>query len=112
MAVRLSRGLGDGAAVQGVRLSCHAFRDNTVGLQLFALAYNLTNFLRSLTLPDAIAQWTLTTLRERLVTIGARILRHGRHLMFQLAEVAVPQALVTAILRRIEHLREPPVAAI
>ncbi|HEX6012007.1 MAG TPA: transposase, partial [Geminicoccaceae bacterium] len=93
------------------RLTCRAFRDNAVRLQLFALAYNLANFLRSLALPNEAAQWSLTTLREKLVKIGARIVRHGRYLVFQLAEVAVPRALFAAILGRIERLRGPPVAA-
>jgi hypothetical protein len=98
-------------ALRWTRLSCRAFRDNAVRLQLFALAYNLANILRSLVLPDQVAQWTLTTLREKLVKIGARIVRHGRYVVFQLAEVAVPRALFTAILRRIDRLRGPPVAA-
>jgi Transposase DDE domain group 1 len=98
-------------ALRWNRLSCRAFRDNAVRLQLFALAYNLANFLRSLALPDQVAQWSLTTLRERLVKIGARIVRHGRYLVFQLAEVAVPRALFADILRRIDRLRGPPVPA-
>jgi len=81
-----------------------------VRLQLFALAYNLANFLRCLTLPDAVAQWSLTTLREKLVKIGARIVRHGRYWVFQLAEVAEPRALFAEILRRIDRLRGSPVA--
>src|ERR671932_2511661 len=79
-------------ALRRTRLSCRAFSDNAVRLQLFALAYNLTNFLRSLALPSEVAQWSLTTLRERLVKIGARSVRHGRYMVFQLAEVAVPRA--------------------
>jgi hypothetical protein len=55
--------------------------------------------------------WSLTTLREKLVKIGARIVRHGRYLVFQLAEVAVPRTVFAAILRRIERLRGPPMAA-
>jgi hypothetical protein len=62
-------------------------------------------------LPSEVAQWPLSTLREKLVRIGARIVRHGRYLVFQLAEVAVPRALFAAILRRIDRLRGPPVAA-
>jgi hypothetical protein len=98
-------------ALRWTRLSCRAFRDNAVRLQLFALAYNLANFLRSLALPDTITQWPLTTLREKLVKIGARIVRHGRYVIFQLAEVAVPRVLFAEILRRIDRLRGPPVAA-
>ena len=42
--------------------------------KLFALvAYNLANFLWTLALPDEVARWTLTTLREKLIKIGARI---------------------------------------
>jgi hypothetical protein len=98
-------------ALRWTRLSCRAFRDNAVRLQLFALAYNLANFLRSLVLPNEVAQWSLTTLREKLVKIGARIVRHGRYAVFQLAEVAVPRALFAGILRRIDRLRGPPVVA-
>jgi hypothetical protein len=97
-------------ALRWTRLSCRTFRDNAVRLQLFALAYNLANFLRSLALPREVEQWSLTTLREKLVKIGARIVRHGRYLVFQLAEVAVPRALFAAILRRIDRLRGPPIA--
>jgi hypothetical protein len=93
------------------RLPCRTFRDKAVRLQLIALAYNLANFLRSLALPNEVAQWTLTTSRERLVKIGARIVRHGRYLVFQLAEVAVPRTLFAVILRRIDRLRGPPVIA-
>ena len=98
-------------ALRWTRLSCHAFRDNAVRLQLFALAYNLANFLRSLALPQEVEHWSLTTLREKLVKIGARIVRHGRYLVFQLAEVAVPRSLFAEILRRIDRLREAPVPA-
>jgi Transposase DDE domain group 1 len=98
-------------ALRWTRLSCRAFRDNAVRLQLFALAYNLANLLRSLVLPNEVAHWSLSTLREKLVKIGARIVRHGRYLVFQLAEVAVPRTMFAAILCRIDRLRGPPVAA-
>jgi hypothetical protein len=104
-------GQGGEQALRWTRLSCRAFRGNAVRLQLSALAYNLANFLRSLTLPDEVAQWSPTTLREKLVKIGARVVRHGRrYLVSQLAEVAVPRARFAAILHQIERLRGPPVA--
>ena len=99
-------------ALRWTRLSCHAFRHNAVRLQLHALAYNLANFLRSLALPKEVEQWSLTTLREKLVKIGARIVRHGRYVVFQLAEVAVPRSLFVEILRRIGRLRGSPMPAI
>ena len=64
--------------------------------------------MRTLALPEEVAHWSLTTLREKLVKIGARIVRHGRYAIFQLAEVAVPRALFAEILRRIERLRPRP----
>jgi hypothetical protein len=100
-----------GLALRLTRLSCHAFRHNAVRLQLHALAYNLANFLRSLALPDDVAHWSLPTLREKLVKIGARIVRHGFRVVLQLAGAAVPRALFAAILRRIDRLRGPPVPA-
>jgi hypothetical protein len=77
-----------------------------------SLAY-LANFLRTLALPEEIEHWSLTTQREKLVKIGARIVRHGRYVVFQLAEVAVPRALFAEILRRVDQLRpkSTPLAA-
>ena len=95
-------------AIKWTRLSCRKFRHNAVRLQLHALAYNLGNFMRTLVLPDAVEQWSLTTLREKLVKIGAKIVRHGRYIVFQMAEVAIPRDLFADILRRIDRLRTAP----
>jgi hypothetical protein len=53
----------------------------------------------------------LTTLREKLVKIGAKVVGHGRYVSFQLAEVAVPRKLFREILRRIDDLRPKPAPA-
>lgn len=95
-------------AINWTRLSCHSFRNNKVRLQLHALAYNLGNFLRTLALPKAVEHWCLTTLQNKLVKIGAKVVRHGRYVTFQLAEVAVSRALFTEILGLIADLRAPP----
>jgi hypothetical protein len=58
-------------AVKWTKLSCRRFKDNAARLQLFALAYNLANALRQLSLPRSIRCWTLTTLLEKLLKIGA-----------------------------------------
>ena len=79
-------------------------------LQLHALAYNLANFRRTLALPEEIKQWSLTTLRQRLVKGGAKIVRHGRSITFQMAEVMVPRALFQEILGAIAALRPLPPA--
>jgi hypothetical protein len=95
-------------AVKWTRLSCRNFRDNQARLQLFALAYNLGNFLRRLALPKAVRHWTLTTLREKLIKIGAQVVRHAKYVTFQLAEVAVPRELFAVILDRIQRFGVPP----
>ena len=86
------------------KLSCRRFKDNAARLQLFALAYNLANFLRQLVLPKPIRGWTLTTLREKLIKIGAKVVAHARDVTFQQAEVAVPRQLFAQILERIARL--------
>ena len=82
-------------------------------MQPFALAYNFAKFLRSLALPREVEQWSLTTLREKLIKIGAKVVSHGRYIAFQMAEVAVPRTLFAEILRLIADLRprSPPLAA-
>ena len=90
------------------RLSCRNFRDNQARLQLFALAYNLGNFLRRLALPGSVKHWSLTTVREKLIKIGAKVVTHSRYVIFQMAEVAVPRELFAAILDRIQRFGVPP----
>ncbi len=92
-------------ALNWTRLSCHDFKDNQARLQLFALAYNLGNFLRRLALPASVKHWTLTTLRDKLIKIGCKVVHHARRVVFQLAEVAIARSLFALILRRIERLR-------
>ena len=59
-------------------------------------------------LPKEVEHWSLTSLREKLVKIGAKVVSHGRYVTFQLAEVAVPRMLFAEILRLIALLRPPP----
>ena len=98
-------------AIKWTRLSCRKFRNNEVRLQLHALACNPATFMRTLALPAEVGHWSLTTLREKLVKIGAKVVRHGRYVTFQLAEVAVPGKLFQKILELINDLRPRPVPA-
>jgi len=95
-------------AMKWTRLSCRKFRDNAVRLQLQVLAYNFANFMRTLALPKEVEHWSLATLREKLVKIGAKVVRRSRYVTFQLAEVAVPRELFREILRLIDGLRPAP----
>jgi hypothetical protein len=98
-------------AVRWTRLLCHDFVDNQVRLLFFVLAYNMGNFLRQAVLPCSVRHWTMTTLREKLIKIGAKVVHHSRQVIFQMAEVAVPREVFRAILEKIESLRMPVVAS-
>jgi hypothetical protein len=98
-------------AIKWTRLSCRSFAANAMRLQLHALAYNLGNFLRTLATPEPIREWSLTTLKEKLIKIGARVVSHGRYIAFQMADGAIPRDLFAEILELIAELRPPPIAS-
>ena len=83
---------------------CRRSKDNAARLLLFALAYNLANFLRQLVLPQPTQGCALTTLREKLIKSGAKVVAHARYVTFQLTEVAAPRKLFAQILERIARL--------
>ena len=83
---------------------------NVRRLQLHALAYNLGNFLRTLATPEPIKDWSLTSLKEKLIKIGAKVVSHGRYVIFQMAEVAIARQMFQEILRLIAELRPQPTA--
>jgi hypothetical protein len=86
-----------------------AFAANVVRLQLHVLAYNLGNFMRTLALPKAAEPWSLSSLREKLIKIGAKVVSHGRYVTFQMAEVAVSRQMFADILSLIARLQAQPV---
>jgi hypothetical protein len=108
---RASNGSKEGkGAIKWTRLSCRTFA--AVRLQLHALAYNLGNFLRTLATPEPIKDWSLTTLKDKLIKIGAKVVSHGRYVIFQMAEVAIARQMFQEILRRIAELRPQPPPAL
>ena len=94
-------------AAHWMRLSCHRFRANEVRLQLSVLAYNLGNVWRRLVLPHRIDSWSLTSLQQRLVKTGGRLVRHARYYWLLLAESHLTRRLFGAMLRRIWALPVP-----
>jgi hypothetical protein len=66
------------------------------------------NFMRMLAMPKAAESWSLTSLREKLIKVGAKVVSHGRYVTFQMAEVAVSQRILADILSLIARLRAPP----
>src|SRR5262249_7282299 len=81
---------------------------DAVRLQLHALAYTLGNSLRPLATPEPIKDWSLTSLKDKLIKIGAKVVSHGRYVVFQMAEVAIARQMFQEILRLIAELRPQP----
>jgi hypothetical protein len=94
-------------AVKMTRLSCHRFRSNEVRLWLSVIAYNLGNLWRRLVLPLRVGNWSLTSLQQRLVKTGGRLIKHARHYWLLLAEGHLTRRLFVAMVRRMEALPLP-----
>ena len=94
-------------ATHWTRLSCHRFRANEARLQLSLLAYNLGNLWRRLVLPKSIDAWSLTSLQQRLVKTGGRLVKHARYYWLLLAEGHLHRRLFGQMLRRISALLVP-----
>src|ERR1022692_4931761 len=94
-------------AVKMTLLSCHLFRSNEVRLWLSVLAYNLGNLWRRLVLPKKIENWSLTSLQQRLVKTGGRLIKHARYYWLLLAESHLTRRLFGGMLRRIAALPSP-----
>ena len=94
-------------AVKMTRLSCHRFRANEVRLWLSVIAYNLGNLWRRLGLPKRIDTWSLTSLQQRLMKTGGRLVKHARYYWLLLAEGHLTRTLFGAILRRLTALSVP-----
>jgi hypothetical protein len=94
-------------AVKMTRLSCHRFQSNQVRLWLSVIAYNLGNLWRRLALPARVAAWSLTSLQQRLVKTGGRLIKHARYYWLLLAESHLTQPLFSDMLCRIAMLPSP-----
>ena len=91
-------------AVKMTRLSCHRFRSNEVRLWLSLMAYNLGNLWRRLVLPKRIDNWSLTSLQQRLMKTGGRLVKHARYYWLLLAESHLTRRLFRAMVGRIAAL--------
>ena len=94
-------------AVKMTRLSCHRFRANEVRLWLSLIAYNLGNLWRRLALPKGIGNWSLTSLQQRLVKTGGRLIKHARYYWLLLAESHLTRRLFAGMLAKIATLQSP-----
>jgi len=86
------------------RLSCHRFRSNKVRLWLSVMAYNLGNLWRRLALRKKMENWSLSSLQQRLVKTGGRLIKHARYYWLMLAESHLTRRLFGSMVRRIDAL--------
>ena len=83
------------------------FRADAVRLWLSLIAYNLGNLCRRLALPAPIGAWSLTSLQQRLVKTGGRLIKQARYYWLLLAESHLTRRLFAAMLRKIAALPAP-----
>jgi hypothetical protein len=91
-----------------LRTGCHGV---TCRATDFRHATTSAIFMRTMAMPKATEPWSLTSLREKLIKIGAKVVSRGRYITFQMAEVAVSRRTFADILLLIARLRPPPAAA-
>ena len=94
-------------AVKMTRLSCHRFRSNDVRLWLSVIACNIGNLWRRLVLPLRVGHWSLTSLQQRLVKTGGRLIKHARYYWQLLAEEHLTRRLFASMVRRMAALPLP-----
>jgi Transposase DDE domain group 1 len=92
-------------AVAMTRFSCHRFRANQVRLWLSLIAYNLGKMWRRLALLAPIGKWSLTSLQQRLVKSGGRLIQHARYYWLQLAERHLTRRLFAGMLGKTRRCR-------
>jgi hypothetical protein len=94
-----------------VALSSSVNRSNGISASDLTVGHAFRGHNLTLAMSKTAKPWSLTSLREKLIKIGAKVVSHGRHVTFQMAEVAVPRQMFVDILMLIARLRAPPVPA-
>ena len=92
-------------AKNGFRMDSHTFRINAAKMMLSLLAYNLTNWLRTLCFPDGQQTMQIETIRTRLIKVASKLVKSGRSLQFKLASSFVYKDFFDKVLRRIQGLK-------
>jgi hypothetical protein len=91
-------------AVKTTWLSCHRSRSNEVRLMLSLIAHTSGNLWRRLVLPAKIDNWSLTSLQQRLVKTGGRLVKHACYYWLLLADSHLTRRLFASMVRRIDDI--------
>jgi hypothetical protein len=87
------------------KMSSHSFQVNEVKMMLSLLAYNLTNWLRTLCFPKEQKNIQIDTIRTRIIKVASKLVKSGRSLYFKLSSSFVYQEFFWKILSRIQTLQ-------
>ncbi len=87
------------------RMSSHSFQSNEVRMSLSLLAYNLTNWLRTLCFPEEQKSMQIQTIRSKVIKVASKLVKSGRSLYFKLSSSFVYQRFFWNVLQRIQALK-------
>jgi hypothetical protein len=87
------------------KMDSHSFQTNEIKMILSLLAYNLTNWLRTLCFPEGQESMQIQTIRTRIIKVASKLVKSGRSLHFKLSSSFVYQEFFWKVFRRIQILR-------
>ena len=87
------------------KMNSHSFQVNEAKMMLSLLAYNLTNWLRTLCIPEKQTSMQIETIRTRIIKVASKLVKSGRSLYFKLSSSFVYQKFFWEVLQRIQRLR-------
>ncbi|HKN23308.1 MAG TPA: transposase [Candidatus Acidoferrum sp.] len=83
---------------------CYRFQSNEVRVWLSVMAYNLGILWPRLVLAKRTGNWSLTSLQQRLVKTGGRLVKRARYHWLLLAESHLTRRLFGSMPRRVATL--------
>jgi len=87
------------------KMNSHSYQVNEVKMMLSLLAYNLTNWLRTLCFPKGQKTMQIETIRTRIIKVASKLVKSGRSLYFKLASSFVYQEFFWKVLQRVQRLK-------
>lgn len=87
------------------QMKSHAFQVNEARMMISLLAYNFTNWLRTLTFPKEQKGMQIATIRTRIVKVASKLVESGRSFYFKLSSSFVYQRFFWDVLTRIQKLQ-------
>lgn len=87
------------------QMKSHHFLVNEARMMLSLLAYNFTNWLRTLSFPAAYKSIQIQTIRTRLIKVASKLVRSGRSLYFKMSSSFVYERFFWDVLTRVQQLK-------